>query len=579
MKKNLRIASAAAAALLAVAPVAASAVSPVFAGTAATTATKYVVPGYILLDRTTQTDRTFALNSTQISTVLDQLGIEAKNVDVNGTVTGTRTKNPKSGTFYQDITLTLTKKDGSVFSGDYSSKGAKLSTDKKTLTYDVVAYARFAAQQGTPYFFNKKTNQEIVNGGTVTIDDLGNRFSAKTLADKVNALVSWKTSNSDNDKANLVTSEADVEKQLVAQGLKRLPNDEFDYPANGFNLKLTATSENGETTSITVRINSNYNYNAPVFVVAPKDVTPQLLFNGATIRAVKTLDLNKAFDAKAFLADNGISAYIQSAYNGSYDKTVLDVQNHQQKVAAEKVSVDSSAVNTSVAGLYNVVVSATNPAGYTSKLNVTVQVGDPTVAQMYVAADGVKVYNINGYVVTESTKTLNKGQAVQTYGKATVAGVEYTRISKDNSEWVKTSDLTATAPSTAEVTTTKTIWHVAKIYDKDGKPTSEASLHAYNTVSVVSTPVTINGAKYYKLAGKDQYVKAGNIDGTSRTLSHNAYVYKNTGKAKTTKSGKKTKKVLLKKGSQVTTYGSAFTVNGHKMFRIGRNQYVKVANF
>lgn len=140
--------------------------------------------------------------------------------------------------------------------------------------------------------------------------------------------------------------------------------------------------------------------------------------------------------------------------------------------------------------------------------------------------------------------------------------------------------MSLTAPvAPAEVTTTKTIWHVAKIYDKDGKATSEASLHAYNTVSVVSTPVTINGAKYYKLAGKDQYVKAGNIDGTSRTLSHNAYVYKNTGKAKTTKSGKKTKKVVLKKGSQVTTYGSAFTVNGHKMFRIGRNQYVKVANF
>ncbi|WP_040537407.1 SLAP domain-containing protein, partial [Lactobacillus pasteurii] len=147
---------------------------------------------------------------------------------------------------------------------------------------------------------------------------------------------------------------------------------------------------------------------------------------------------------------------------------------------------------------------------------------------------------------------------------------------------VATLPVVVTVPNAAvpaEVTTTKNIMHVAKIYDKDGKATSEASLHAYDSVTVVKDPVTINGAKYFKLAGKDQYVKFGNIEGTSRTLSHNSYVYKNTGKATTVKSGKKTVKKLLKKGSSVTTFGSAFNINGHKMYRIGKNQYVKVANF
>ena len=80
-----------------------------------------------------------------------------------------------------------------------------------------------------------------------------------------------------------------------------------------------------------------------------------------------------------------------------------------------------------------------------------------------------------------------------------------------------------------------------------------------------------DAGKFYKLAGKDQYIKVGNVDGTSRSLKHNSYVYKSTGK----RANKKT----LKKGSSVTTYGKSFMIAGHQMYRIGKNQYVKKANF
>ena len=76
---------------------------------------------------------------------------------------------------------------------------------------------------------------------------------------------------------------------------------------------------------------------------------------------------------------------------------------------------------------------------------------------------------------------------------------------------------------------------------------------------------------FYKLAGKDQYIKVGNVDGTSRSLKHNSYVYKSTGKRRG--------KTVLKKGSSVTTYGKSFMIAGHQMYRIGENQYVKKANF
>ena len=134
-----------------------------------------------------------------------------------------------------------------------------------------------------------------------------------------------------------------------------------------------------------------------------------------------------------------------------------------------------------------------------------------------------------------------------------------------------------TPAASQETTRTVKIMHIATIYDKNGKATHEPALRAYNTVSVVSEPVSLkdekgkDAGKFYKLAGKDQYIKVGNVDGTSRSLKHNSYVYKSTGKRRG--------KTVLKKGSSVTTYGKSFMIAGHQMYRIGENQYVKKANF
>ena len=132
-------------------------------------------------------------------------------------------------------------------------------------------------------------------------------------------------------------------------------------------------------------------------------------------------------------------------------------------------------------------------------------------------------------------------------------------------------DNAAQTPAANETTKNVTIMHISAIYDKNGVATHDPALRAYDTYSVVSETVTINGAKFYKLAGKDQYIKVGNVDGTSRSLKHNSYVYKSTGKRRG--------KTVLKKGSSVTTYGKSFMIAGHQMYRIGENQYVKKANF
>ena len=125
----------------------------------------------------------------------------------------------------------------------------------------------------------------------------------------------------------------------------------------------------------------------------------------------------------------------------------------------------------------------------------------------------------------------------------------------------------------------KTIMHNAYFYDKDAKRVGTDKVTRYNTVTVATSTTTINGKAYYevvengKLSGK--FINADNIDGTKRTLKHNAYVYAS--------SKKRANKVVLKKGETVTTYGGSYTFkNGKKYYKIGndtKKTYVKVANF
>ena len=176
----------------------------------------------------------------------------------------------------------------------------------------------------------------------------------------------------------------------------------------------------------------------------------------------------------------------------------------------------------------------------------------------------IKVNTTNGYFTAPASFSVNMNAKSNLNGATASLPVT---VTVDN--------VTPTAAN--ETTKNVTIMHIATIYDKNGKATHEPALRAYNSVSVVSDPVSLkdekgnDAGKFYKLAGKDQYIKVGNVDGTSRSLKHNSYVYKSTGK----RNGKK----VLKKGSSVTTYGKSFMIAGHQMYRIGKNQYVKKANF
>ncbi|MBW7986985.1 SLAP domain-containing protein [Lactobacillus helveticus] len=134
--------------------------------------------------------------------------------------------------------------------------------------------------------------------------------------------------------------------------------------------------------------------------------------------------------------------------------------------------------------------------------------------------------------------------------------------------------------STVVPSVAKTIMHNAYFYDKDAKRVGTDKVTRYNTVTVaMNTTKLANGISYYEVIenGKatGKYINADNIDGTKRTLKHNAYVYKT--------SKKRANKVVLKKGTEVTTYGDSYKFkNGQHYYKIGANTektYVKVANF
>ncbi|MDB6234810.1 SLAP domain-containing protein [Lactobacillus amylovorus] len=121
----------------------------------------------------------------------------------------------------------------------------------------------------------------------------------------------------------------------------------------------------------------------------------------------------------------------------------------------------------------------------------------------------------------------------------------------------------------------KTIMHTAVGYDPDGGNTG-IKLYPYKTVNVDATPVLIKGQKYYKVTGKYLYIKPTNIDGVTRKVTRNTYIYKSS-TGRTSFNGK----WKLYKGETVTTYGGSYKFkNGKRYFRIGgpQKQYVKASN-
>ncbi|UZN42444.1 SLAP domain-containing protein [Lactobacillus sp. IBH004] len=127
--------------------------------------------------------------------------------------------------------------------------------------------------------------------------------------------------------------------------------------------------------------------------------------------------------------------------------------------------------------------------------------------------------------------------------------------------------------------------HNSYIYDRNGK----RRLEEYFVGKKIKTygVIIIKGKKFYDL-GNNRYIKVSNVSGVIRKLKHNAYIYTKKNKKakrlgrKVLKKNKKIKRLgrkVLKKNKKVRTYGGAIKMHNKWYYIVGKNQYVKKANF
>ncbi|MGQ5708365.1 SLAP domain-containing protein [Lactobacillus sp. PSON] len=264
--------------------------------------------------------------------------------------------------------------------------------------------------------------------------------------------------------------------------------------------------------------------------------------------------------------------------------------NDKLRLTTDNLHVDNMNVNQS--GLYNATLKATNSNGKTTTLNFQVAVsGDKKdeLANYFVSAENGQVVNlvsiVNGTVSNQNGVVANNGQQIVVYPNdtTTVNGVEYTRVAsvgktrEASNLWIPTKNLKAAVEKKLEKTGTVKVMHNSYVYNEKHERVGSRVIATYSNVDVYGTK-EINGKKFYRIsADKEEYIDAANVDGTKRTLKHNAYIYAT--------SKKRANKKVLKKGTTVTTYGSAVKFrNGKAYYRIegctaSNKMYVKKANF
>ena len=513
MKKNLRIVSAAAAALLAVAPVAATVVP---AASTVSAAVKNVVAGDVV---TVDANLNGKLAANGAKAYVPK-GVKATVVKADKTNATVRyTANGKSYTVIvptADLLKNSTKEAT-------STKPATTSSDKINAGSSSVFYANTNTVVNISAVAATKSAPSAINGNIVYTDAKGQSHTAllHNLADGKNTKITdldGKGQNSKTLKPGMYV--ADFKGVYVNLG-NEMANQPVTFNLGGGAVFMDKGAKNNGRT-LTVAVDANGvaklgEVKAPFWAYDSTDLQEVHFYSVKTGNVVPSGSVS-LHAVNGQLNVNSVFAALTQEYKASQltksenVDTFVPVNDIKAQLEKQNVKVDDNGYFTAPASFTLNMTAKSNNNGATASLPVTVNV--------------------------------------------------------DN--------VTPTAAN--ETTTTKTVMHIATIYDKNGNATSEPVLRAYDSVSVVSTPVELKDAAgkskgmYYKLAGKDQYVKVGNIDGTSRTLKHNAYVYKSNGKRN--KAFK-----TLKKGSSKTTYGKSFMINGSQMYRVGRNQYVKVANF
>ena len=342
-------------------------------------------------------------------------------------------------------------------------------------------------------------------------------------------------------------------------------------PITGFNLTLTGSYSRrdasgkwiNEKVNVIIPFGTGEIKNAPQFKMeyTQDGKTNTINPNSMTLQVAK----DSKFNPTDFVGSNGTRYKISASQSDKDSKST-------------EIKVLKNDVDTSKAGSFSTVqLEAKNAEGKTSTITYTVLVTPEGKQRLNLMPsnwvrgleDQQVFYQGDEYYVSNETKIED--------------GISYTKIYRDANKksgtWIQT--MYFANPYSAPTIVEKTVMHKSLVYSYGGG-SKYRHYAAFRKIYVDSKPVEFKGQKYYQVYEKDgkytsDYLKASNIDGTKRTLKHNAYIYAT--------STRRADRKVLKKGTKVITYGGSYKFkNGKRYYRIEgatktNKRYVKVANF
>lgn len=259
-------------------------------------------------------------------------------------------------------------------------------------------------------------------------------------------------------------------------------------------------------------------------------------------------------------------------------------QQSETDTKTANITVVSNPVDTSKGNqLYTITLRATNSAGQTTDLSYQVFV---LASTKQVLASDAPTYSFDGGL-KERSESFKAGTSIYISSyQIRKSGNDVYILASPSSQaavegpnldtWINVDSLSGSE----DYNTTgqeATVMVASRAYDKNGKFTGK-TYPVYSQISYLPTVHQINGKTYYKVLGKDEYVRVTNITGTPRVLTHNAYVYRSS--YRRSKGYPK-----FYKNEKVITYGAAVKFkNGKKYYKISgctatNKRYIKAVNF
>ena len=413
--------------------------------------------------------------------------------------------------------------------------------------------------------------------------------STVNAATTINAGSAVNTNTNAKYDVDVTPSVSAIAKVAGSDTMPTIPGSLTGSISASYNGKSYTANLAKDTKNATISDGSNNNVDpADLEYGKPYTVTvPDVSFNFGSENAGKEITIGSA---------NQNVTFTNNSKTGSTAKVTLD-QNGVATLSSVQIK-NVYAVNTTDnrdVNFYDVTTGATVKTGAVSldadnqgQLN-TASVVAAITSKYFAAQYAKKQLSQDNVVVNTETavKDALKAQKIEVnsvgYFKAPHTFTVNVKATSNVNSKSATLPVTVTVPNVAEPTVpsvSKTVMHNAYFYDKNAKRVGTDKVTRYNTVTVaMNTTKLANGISYYEVIenGKatGKYINADNIDGTKRTLKHNAYVYKT--------SKKRANKVVIKKGTEVTTYGGSYKFkNGQRYYKIGadtKKTYVKVANF